>query len=161
MKKILMLMLLASVVSFADSECAGGANETCYVSAEKGNPLICTATGYLCQLGVDVNPETNAMFFRLSSDPLCTNLFKSACMNTTLVDTHIVNGVETPISVPSPSTKFFLENDGVFSGPLSMTVGGSIAMSAYNSRDVVSVMYRKVSDIEHGGIRVLSISASK
>ena len=153
MKKIVILMIILAVAALAE--------EQCYKSAEGDQPKICTEVGFICKLGVDVGPQTNAMFFYLGQDPACTTLFKSN-FNTVVVQDYIdENGKKQTLSTPSTATKFFLENDDGLAGPLSMTIAGSFALSAYNNSSPVYVIYRQVSDIEHGGIRVLSISHAK
>ena len=138
------------------------AEESCYTSTESGDPQICDMQGYVCKLGVDIGAQYNAMFFYLGTDSSCSNLFKSSKFTTTIMLNYIdENGVEHSVSKESPATKFFLVNDDNFAGPLSMTVAGSFALSAYNGSGRVHVIYRKVGDIEHGGVRILSISYIK
>ena len=57
------------------------------------------------------------------------------------------NGKKQTLSTPSTATKFFLENDDGLASPLSMTIAGSFALSAYNNSSPVYVIYRQVSDM--------------
>ena len=60
-------------------------------------------------------------------------------------------------TIESQSTKFFLIEDEYNAGPLSLTLAGSMAMSASLNGRKVSIIYKRVKLEEYGGIRLLSI----
>ena len=154
MKKIIISIVLLCGMIFAE--------ESCYISIESGHPKICDTEGYICRLGVDVGSQSDAMFFYLGMKQNCSNLFKSSNFNTTIVRKYIdENGTEHFVSNESPSTKFFLVNDGNLAGPLSMTVAGSFALAAYDNSKKVHIIYKQVSNVEHSGVRIISISYTK
>lgn len=158
MKKIIVFVMFMAMLALAA--------ENCYVSADPGNPKVCDETGYICWLGVDINPMQNAVFFYLGQDAACTEslFFKSTAFPTTLRQNVIVNGKTVLQSVLSPYTKFFIVNDGTVADPLSMTVSGSFALSAYNRSEKVHVVYRMANpkdDTEWGGVRVTTLLFQK
>ncbi|MDY6329952.1 MAG: hypothetical protein SPL52_00450 [Fibrobacter sp.] len=123
-----------------------GAEENCNVP---GNPDgSCQQIGYVCNLGFNVNGEDNVMFFHLGADASCTNLLKSDSLQTFLTET------DTTLSA---AAKFFLVENEENIGPLSLTLAGSLAMLAVNNNTPVDIIYKKVKDIEFGGIKLLSI----
>lgn len=123
-----------------------GAEENCNVP---GNPDgSCQQIGYVCNLGFNVNGEDNVMFFHLGADASCTNLLKSDSLQTFLTET------DTTLST---AAKFFLVENEENIGPLSLTLAGSLAMLAVNNNTPVDIIYKKVKDIEFGGIKLLSI----
>ena len=126
------------------------AGETCQGEEATPNPpYSCQQTGYVCNLGFDVNGEDNVMFFHLGLDTTCTNLFKSDSLQTFLTE------IDT---TQSSSTKFFLTENEEKTGPLSLTLAGSLAMLAVNNNMQVHIIYKKVKDDEYGGIKLLSIN---
>ena len=99
--------------------------------------------GYVCNLGFNVAEEKNVLFFNIGTDALCTTLVGSSLM---------------PSSSSSSHATFFLVEDEYDAGPLSLTLAGSLAMSASLNGRAVSVIYKQVrDDIEYGAIRLLSI----
>ncbi len=123
-----------------------GAEENCNVP---GNPDgSCQQIGYVCNLGFNVNGEDNVMFFHLGADASCTNLLKSDSLQTFLTET------DTTLSA---AAKFFLVENEENIGPLSLTLASSLAMLAVNNNTPVDIIYKKVKDIEFGGIKLLSI----
>ena len=126
------------------------ATETCQGAETTPNPpYSCQQTGYVCNLGFNVNGEDNVMFFQLGLDSTCANLFKSENIKTQLTETD---------TTKSSSTKFFLIENEEKTGPLSLTLAGSLAMLAVNNNMQVYIIYKKVKDIEFGGIKLLSIN---
>jgi hypothetical protein len=103
----------------------------------------CQMNGYVCNLGFNVAEEKNVLFFNIGTDALCTTLVGSSLM---------------PSSSSSSHATFFLVEDEYDAGPLSLTLAGSLAMSASLNGRAVSVIYKQVrDDIEYGAIRLLSI----
>ena len=61
-------------------------------------------------------------------------------------------------SSSSSDAKFFLIEDEYDAGPLSLTLAGSLAMSATLNGRAVSIVYKRVrEDMDYGAIRLLSI----
>ena len=121
------------------------ANENCNIPQ---NPAgSCQQTGFVCNLGFNVVGEDNIMFFQLGTDATCTNLLESS------LPTHLT---ETDTTL-SASAKYFLIENEENMGPLSLTLAGSLAMLAVNNNMPVEIIYKKVKDIEFGGIKLLSI----
>ncbi|MBR1744522.1 MAG: hypothetical protein IJ734_00765 [Fibrobacter sp.] len=103
----------------------------------------CQMNGYVCNPGFNVAEEKNVLFFNIGTDALCTTLVGSSLM---------------PSSSSSSHATFFLVEDEYDAGPLSLTLAGSLAMSASLNGRAVSVIYKQVrDDIEYGAIRLLSI----
>ena len=103
----------------------------------------CQMNGYVCNPGFNVAEEKNVLFFNIGTDALCTTLVGSSLM---------------PSSSSSSHATFFLVEDEYDAGPLSLTLTGSLAMSASLNGRAVSVIYKQVrDDIEYGAIRLLSI----
>ena len=103
----------------------------------------CQMNGYVCNPGFNVAEEQNVLFFNIGTDALCTTLVGSSLM---------------PSSSSSSHATFFLVEDEYDAGPLSLTLAGSLAMSASLNGRAVSVIYKQVrDDIEYGAIRLLSI----
>lgn len=111
-------------------------------------PYSCQQTGYVCNLGFDVNGEDNVIFFQLGTDVACTNLFKSDSLKTYLTESD---------TTTSSSTKFFLIENEENVGPLSLTLASSLAMLAINNSTPIEIIYKQVKKIEYGGIKLLSI----
>lgn len=127
-----------------------GAEESCQGPETYPNPpYSCQQTGYVCNLGFDVNGEDNVMYFQLGLDPTCATLFKSENIKPQLTETD---------TTKSSSTKFFLIENVEKTGPLSLTLAGSLAMLAVNNNMQVHIIYKKVKDIDYGGIKLLSIN---
>ena len=157
MRKIFITFTFVCSLAWADVFPA----ENCYTLA---NGEQCEKDGYICQLGMETAGQSNAIFFFLSSDANCasSNFFKSSKFSTQSQQTTIDgDGNEHPVSTPSQYTKFFVVDDGVYAGPLSVTVAGSIVQSAYNRSAPVHIIYRQRDVNEWRGIRVLSISNLK
>lgn len=103
----------------------------------------CQMNGYVCNPGFNVAEEKNVLFFNIGTDALCTTLVGSSLM---------------PSSSSSSHATFFLVEDEYDAGPLSLTLAGSLAMSASLNGRAVSVIYKQVrDDIEYGAIRLRSI----
>lgn len=143
MKKVILYAITILVTAIWAGETCQGAEAT------PNPPYSCHQTGYVCNLGFDVNGEDNVMFFQLGLDTTCTNLFKSDSLQTFLTE------IDT---TQSSSTKFFLTENEEKTGPLSLTLAGSLAMLAVNNNMQVHIIYKKVKNIEYGGIKLLSIN---
>lgn len=142
MKKIILYAITILVATiWAGENCQGA-------ESFPNPPYSCQQTGYVCNLGFDVNGEDNVMYFQLGTDAACTNLLKSKLKNQ-LTET------DTTLNTP---TKFFLTENEEKTGPLSLTLAGSLAMLAVNNNMQVHIIYKKVKDIEYGGIKLLSIN---
>lgn len=137
MKKIIITLLFLGTMLWAEEKCN-----------VPGNPDgSCQQIGYVCNLGFNVVGENNIMFFHLGADSTCTNLVEST------LTTHLT---ETDTTL-SAAAKFFLVENEENIGPLSLTLAGSLAMLAVNNNTPVDIIYKKVKDIEFGGIKLLSI----
>ncbi|WP_405326812.1 hypothetical protein [Fibrobacter sp.] len=142
MKKVILSAITIFVVAI-------GAKENCQGPETYPNPpYSCQQTGYVCNLGFDVNGEDNVMYFHLGTDAACTNLFKSDSLQTFLTESD---------TTKSSSTKFFLVENQENVGPLSLTLAGSLAMLAINNNTPIEIIYKKVKRSEYGGIKLLSI----
>ena len=145
MKKIV-LFCIAFGASMAFS------SETCYTLTDSGMLQgSCSQTGYICKLGFDVSNGNNAMFFYLGADTSCVTLLQTS------LTTYLYPGSTTP----SPNLKIFLIEDENNASPLSLTLAGSLALSASNNKEPVFVIYKKEHDVEFGGIKLLSINKVK
>ena len=145
MKKII-LFIAAICVSSAFS------TETCYTQNDLGMPAgSCTQTGYVCGLGFDVSNGKNVMFFNLGTDTTCSILMTSK------LKTYTYPGSATY----SPYLKLFLIEDEFNASPLSLTLAGSLALSASNNKEPVYVIYKQDHDVEFGGIKLQSINKVK
>lgn len=143
MKKTIILALILTVSTFAQ----GSLEHDCSAT---GNPEgSCIMDGFVCNLGFGVAEEKSAMFFNIGLDTTCGKLQKSDSLPT------YPNPDDTTIE--SQSTKFFLIEDEYNAGPLSLTLAGSMAMSASLNGRKVSIIYKRVKLEEYGGIRLLSI----
>ncbi len=141
--------LLFCMVCFVSSVFS---TETCYTQNDLGMPAgSCTQTGYVCGLGFDVSNGKNVMFFNLGTDTTCSILMTSA------LRTYTYPGSATY----SPYLKLFLIEDEFNASPLSLTLAGSLALSASNNKEPIFVIYKKDHDIEFGGIKLQSINKVK
>lgn len=61
----------------------------------------------------------------------------------------------------SPYLKLFLIEDEFNASPLSLTLAGSLALSASNNKEPIFVIYKQDHDIEFGGIKLQSINKVK
>jgi len=61
----------------------------------------------------------------------------------------------------SPYLKLFLIEDEFNASPLSLTLAGSLALSASNSKEPVYVIYKQDHNVEYGGIKLQSIKKVK
>ena len=64
-------------------------------------------------------------------------------------------------TTPSPNLKIFLIEEENNASQLSLTLAGSLALSASNNKEPVFVIYKKEHDVEFGGIKLLSINKVK
>lgn len=159
MKKVIFLVL-ALMMSVLAEDGPTSSNTIPATSSSSGQPLgaencntdgslneipanSCQMNGYVCNPGFNVAEEKNVLFFNIGTDALCTTLVGSSLM---------------PSSSSSSHATFFLVEDEYDAGPLSLTLAGSLAMSASLNGRAVSVIYKQVrDDIEYGAIRLLSI----
>ena len=144
-KTILFCIAFCASLVFSDEE-------VCY-TGEPGTPQgACWQHGYVCGLGFDVSNESDVMYFYLGADSSCNTLLASDSLKT--------------YTYPGSSTyatelKLFLINDEYAASPLSLTLAGSLALSASNNKEMIFVVYKKVHDVQYGGIRLVSISKDK
>jgi hypothetical protein len=145
MKKII-LFIAAICVSSAFS------TDTCYTQNDQGMPAgSCTQIGYVCGLGFHESNGKNVMFVNLGTDTTCSILMTSK------LKTYTYPGSATY----SPYLKLFLIEDEFNASPLSLTLAGSLALSASNNKEPVYVIYKQDHDIEFGGIKLQSINKVK
>lgn len=143
MNKIIVLTLVMASFVFADDV----HEHDCFVPGIPDSS--CIMDGFVCNLGFGVAEEKSVLFFNIGKNASCDTLVKSDSLPTYLDS--------TAQSDESPQTKFFLIEDEYNAGPLSLTLAGSLAMSASLNGRKVSVIYRRVKLEEYGGIRLLSI----
>ncbi len=113
--------------------------------------LYAKRSRYACGLGFDVSNGKNVMFFNLGTDTTCSILMTSE------LRTYTYPGSATY----SPYLKLFLIEDEFNASPLSLTLAGSLALSASNNKEPIFVIYKKDHDIEFGGIKLQSINKVK
>ena len=143
-KTILFCIAFCASLVFSDEECYTG---------DPGTPQgACWQHGYVCGLGFDVSNESDVMYFYLGADSLCDSLPPSKNMPTNLFPGS---------TEPTTNLKIFLINDEHAASPLSLTLAGSLALSASNNKEMVFVVYKQVDSIQYGGIRLMSISKDK
>ena len=145
MKKIILFIATIFVSSVFSTE-------TCYTQNDLGMSAgSCTQTGYVCGLGFDVSNGKNVMFFNLGADTTCNVLLTSS------LRTYTYPGSATY----STYLKLFLIEDEFNASPLSLTLAGSLALSASNNKEPVYVIYKQDHDVEFGGIKLQSINKVK
>lgn len=143
MNKIVVLAMVLATSVLAQNTL----EHDCFVSGVPDSS--CIMDGFVCNLGFGVAEEKSVLFFNIGKNASCDTLVESVSLPTYLDSTNQ--------SIPSPQTKFFLIEDEYNAGPLSLTLAGSLAMSASLNGRKVSVIYRRVNLKEYGGIRLLSI----
>lgn len=146
MNKIIVLLFILATCIFAQAQ--QPFNEQCNVHGIP--PGSCVVQGFVCNAGFNVGGEKSMLFFKIGADAACTStaLFKSQIS----VYENPADSTSEPIN-----TTIFLVEDEYETGPLSLTLAGSIAMSASLNERMVSVVYKKVKDEAYGGIRLLTI----
>ena len=140
MKKVICTLAILATIIGATT------NEKCNIP--ENPPGSCYQTGYICNLGFNVNGENNMMFFNLGTDMSCTNLLKSEKFLTK----ELANS-----NVESAYSNFTLIENEEKMGPLSLTLAGSLAMLAANNNIPVSIIYKQVGYLYFNGIKLLSI----
>lgn len=142
MKKIILYAITILVATiWAGENCQGP-------ETYPNPPYSCQQTGYVCNLGFDVNGENNMMFFNLGTDMSCTNLLKSEKFRTKKAPNND--------SLSTYSNFTLIENEEHM-GPLSLTLAGSLAMLAANNNIPVSIIYKQVDSLYFNGIKLQSI----
>lgn len=155
MKKVIFLVLALMMSVLAEDGPMSSSSGAPVTSSSSGRGLgvedcdatgipagSCQVNGYVCNLGLDINGK-NVLFFNIGADALCTTNFSSSLALS-----------QSPFSY----TRIFLIEDEFDAGPLSLTLAGSLAMSASLNRRVVSIIYKRVrDDMEYGSIRLQSI----
>lgn len=146
MNKIIVLLFILAVSIFAQGQ--QPFNEQCNV---EGIPSgSCIAKGFVCNVGFNVGGEKSMLFFKIGAD--------AACTSTTLFKSRLTVYVDPADTTSEPAnTKIFLVEDEYETGPLSLTLAGSIALAASLNERMVSVVYKKVKDEAYGGIHLLAI----
>ena len=160
MKKVIFLVMALAISVFAEDGPTSSSSATSTTSSSSGQTFgteicntdgslneipegSCQMNGYVCNLGFNVAEEKNVFFFNIGTDMQCNTLAGSSL---------------APSSSSSSHATFFLIEDEYDAGPLSLTLAGSLAMSATLNGRVVSIIYRRVrNDIEYGAIRLQSI----
>lgn len=136
-----------SLIAFMITTLWAVTNEICNIPL---NPdKSCEQTGYICNLGFNVNGENNIMHFMLGADSTCSTLLASDSIKTYKSELD---------STYSEYPKFFLIENENKMGPLSLTLAGSLAMMAVNNNIPVDIIYKKVGEYDFGGIKLLSIT---
>ena len=144
MKKIIVLALMLVMSAFAQTS---QNNEQC---GGNGIPQgSCATVGFICNVGFNVAGEKGIVFFRMATDMQCTNSIKSAQFPT-YYDT-------TNHSTVTSRTTFFVIEDENGATPVSVTLAGSIALSASLNARKVFVIYKQVREEDFGGVVVQSI----
>lgn len=143
MKKVILYAITIFVATIWASETCQGAETT------PNPPYSCEQTGYVCNLGINVNGENSIMYFHLGADSSCSILLTSNSLKT------FKSELDSSYSV---FTKFYLIENENKMGPLSLTLASSLAMLAVNNSIPVNVIYKKVGEYDFGGIKLLSIS---
>ena len=138
MKKIIVCVFALLSIALANEDCSANG------LPDKG----CYQVGYVCNVGFDVSHENSVLYFNLGTDASCTTLLGSKQYPT------YQQGNPSALSV---GMKLFLVENEYEVSPLSLTLAGSIALSAANNKMPVEVIYKGVNSIEYGGIRLLSI----
>ncbi len=146
MKKIATILLVLSAFAFCAN--VDQVTEHCYdKDAYKNIPEgSCDWAGYVCKLGFNTDAPFGIMYFYLGTDASCTTLRKSGKFKTK------VSG-----ETESPATGFFVYEDDDKATALTMTLAGSLALSAHNRGTPVYIIYEQVNEDSFGGIRVRSI----
>lgn len=140
MKKVICTLAILATIIGATT------NEKCNIP--ENPPGSCYQTGYICNLGFNVNGENNMMFFNLGTDATCTNLLKSEQFRTKKAPNND--------SISTYSNFTLIENEEHM-GPLSLTLAGSLAMLAANNNIPVSIIYKQVDSLYFNGIKLQSI----
>lgn len=169
MKKILVLTMFMSLAAFAQTTLKSWPyTESASCVTLSGGVVECMQKGYICDLSVDVlDARSNTFAFYLSLDPSCSDpakFFTSTVFPTEFVLRQLD---AEPVIQPSKYTKFCLINDDNYAGAQSMTLIGSVMLSAYNNSTLVAVSYRRGPKDgdglynEYGGVRVKNITLVK
>lgn len=150
MKKIITLALVLTALAFAQD------GEWCNIQGSPNTFFTNTIPEgscswenvFICNQGFNVGGEKSMLFFNISSYATCDSLKKSSL---------VVYNDSLGTQVIPPYTTFFLVEDEYETTPLSLTLAGSLAMSASLNGKKVKIIYKKVKDQAYGGIRILSI----
>lgn len=176
MKKILVLTMVVSTIAFAQTAMADWAFDEdlqCVTSDDANKTVECMQKGYICDLTVDVrDARSNTFAFYLSLDPSCVDknkFFKSKKFPTTYALYKINEATGEPIADVKEDvlTRFCLINDDNYAGAQSMTLIGSVMLSAFNNSTPILVSYRKGPLDgqgllnQYGGVRVKNITLLK
>ena len=138
MKRIILLISLLSSMLMAAEQCN-----------IPGNPTgSCSQEGYVCFLAIDVRQNQKVLAFRLYDDAACTQPSITDALTTQDINGAVSNNIWL----------FMIEGATYDTDALAMTLAGSVALSAYNNRTMVSVIYTKVSQNTYGGLRLNAIS---
>lgn len=155
MKKIIALAIVLTALAFAeDNERCNNPNlDTSSYIASIPDGSCSWENVFICNPGFNVGGEKSMLFFNISSDVSCSqqSLKKSRL---------VVYEDPSNITTEPLHTTFFLVEDEYEATPLSLTLAGSLAMSASLNGKKVRIIYKKVKDEAYGGIRILSIEMS-
>lgn len=149
MKKTIVLALVLTALAFAE------VNERCNIPTQDTSAYIASIPDsscswenvFICNVGFNVSGERSMLFFNISLYASCDSLKKSR-----------LPVYENSSNATEPFyTTFFLVEDEYEATPLSLTLAGSLAMSASLNGKKVRVIYKKVKNEAYGGIRLQTI----
>lgn len=141
MKKILLLLMTFSAFAFSEEICNVNGS---YKAIPEGS---CVQYGYVCNVGFTVSNEQKALSFYLAVDQACQTLLQ------TKFETIRFDNSTTKVLRLS-----LIESEEYHTDALALTLAGSLALSASNSKVPVSVIYHQVGSSEYGGILLQAIS---
>ncbi|SHM43177.1 hypothetical protein SAMN05720472_1343 [Fibrobacter sp. UWR3] len=150
MKKIMFLILALAVFAFTQNY------ERCNIPGIPDSLSISTIPDgscsrenvFVCNVGFNVAGEKSMLYLNISLNAACTSLETSRLA--------VYENPSNPTTSPSYTT-FFLVEDEYEATPLSLTLAGSLAMSASLNGKRVRIIYKKVKDEAYGGIRLQTI----
>ena len=150
MKKTMVLILALAVFAFTQNY------ERCNIPDIPDSLFISTIPEgscsrenvFVCNVGFNVAGEKSMLYLNISLNAACTSLENSRLA--------VYENPSDTTTRPSYTT-FFLVEDEYEATPLSLTLAGSLAMSASLNGKKVRIIYKKVKDEAYGGIRLQTI----
>ena len=148
MKKTMVLILALAVFAVAQNF------ERCNISGIPDSLSISTIPEgscsrenvFVCNVGFNVAGEKSMLYLNISLNAACNSL-----------ETSRLVVYDAPSNTEPLYTTFFLVEDEYEATPLSLTLAGSLAMSASLNGKKVRIIYKKVKDEASGGIRLQTI----
>jgi hypothetical protein len=144
MKRIIFLIAIFATMLLAEEICNNSGSNS---GIPEGS---CSQIGYVCNLAFDVNGSQKVMAFYLYNDATCA---------TPSITTLQTFDTQTK-STTNRLRIFMIEGAEYDTDALGMTLAGSMALSAYNNRTHIGVIYSKKGNNQYGGIRLLAISSA-